>query len=210
MQDSGTVHARRRGLSLSLKLVLLAVLAVVCVFAVKYGRRCAVLDNFGVVVQGQIYRSGQPLPWQIERLIRERRLRTVLNTREPEAAAWLMRTEQKVCDRHGVRMVRIMMPGDGRGTYAQYDEALAILRTPTNLPALVHCARGAYRSGAVVAAYRVLVQGRSEDEAVREMRDYRARTRDHVLVPYLREYFRSRREGEEHGSAETAAGKAGE
>jgi protein-tyrosine phosphatase len=57
---------------------------------------------------------------------------------------------------------------------------------------LVHCARGSYRSGAVIASYRVLVQGWSEEDAIREMAKYRAHTNGHVLIPYLHEYFRSR------------------
>ena len=162
------------------------------VLAVRWVRPWMVLDNFGVVEPGKIYRSGQPKPYQLEKLIREYDIRTVLNTREPEVREPLIRGEQEICDRTGARMVRIQMPGDGRGTYEQYDEAVALLRDPTNLPALVHCARGSYRTGAVIASYRVLAQGWSEADAIREMAKYRAHTNGHVLIPYLREYFRSR------------------
>ena len=172
--------------------IVVVFLIAAAVLAVKWARPWVVLDNFGVVEPGKIYRSGQPKPYQLENLIREYGIRTVINTREPEVRESLIRGEQKICDRTGARMVRIRMPGDGRGTYEQYDEAVALLRDPTNLPALVHCARGSYRSGAVIASYRVLVQGWSEDDAIREMAKYRAHTANHVLIPYLREYFRSR------------------
>jgi protein tyrosine/serine phosphatase len=168
------------------------VLIAAVVLGVKHIRPWVVLDNFGVVVPGKIYRSGQPKPYQLETLIRKYGIRTVINTREPEVRESLIRGEQEICDRTGARLVRIRMPGDGRGTYEQYEEAVALLRDPTNLPALVHCARGSYRSGAVIASYRALAQGWSEDDAIREMAKYRARTDDHVLIPYLREYFRSR------------------
>ena len=169
-----------------------AVVIVAVVLAVKLARPWIALDNFGVVEPGKIYRSGQPKPYQLENLIRKYGIRTVINTRELEVRESLIRSEQEICDRAGARMVRIRMPGDGRGTYEQYDEAVALLRDPTNLPALVHCARGSYRSGAVIASYRVLVQGWSEDDAIREMAKYRADTDNHVLIPHLREYFRSR------------------
>jgi protein tyrosine/serine phosphatase len=162
------------------------------VLAVQWAKSWIALDNFGVVEPGKLYRSGQPKPYQLEKLIREYDIRTVINTREPEVRESLIRGEQEICDRTGARMVRIRMPGDGRGTYEQYDEAVALLRDPTNLPALVHCARGSYRTGAVIASYRVLVQGWSEIDAIREMAKYRAHTNGHVLIPYLREYFRSR------------------
>lgn len=171
-------------------LVLLAVAVVVP--AVKYGRRLVRLDNFGVVEEGRIYRSGQPMPWQIEDVARTRGLRTVISAREPETPPWMVRWEEEACARADVRLVRFEMPGDGRGTFEQYDEALAILREPTNLPALVHCARGSYRTGAIIASYRVLDQGWSEDDAFREMDEFRADKKDRVLVPHLKEYFRSR------------------
>ena len=173
-----------------------AIVAVVLIAAVavgfKYARHWIFLDNFGVVEAGRIYRSGQPKPHQLEGLIRKYGIRTVINTREPDAPEAVIRDEEDICARNGVRMVRFMMPGDGRGTYEQYDEAVAILRNPTNLPALVHCARGSYRSGAVIASYRVLAQGWSEADAFREMAEYRAHTDGHTLVPHLQEYFRSR------------------
>jgi protein tyrosine/serine phosphatase len=173
-----------------------ALAALLVLVGVKYGKRLVVLHNFGVVEEGRVYRAGQPMPYQLKRLIRTYGIRTVVNTREPEAWAWLMKEEQTICEREGVRMVRIPMPGDGLGTYEQFDEALAILANPTNLPALVHCARGSYRTGAVIAGYRVLVEGWTEQDAVVEMKRYGARRSDHVLVPYIDNYFRSRLAGE--------------
>ena len=173
--------------------VVYLLVAVVVVVAGKYLRKLVFLDNFGETVEGQIYRSGQLLPYQLDALIRDRGIKTVLNTREPDARPDIISREQEVCDRHGVRMVRLPMPGDGMGTYEQYDEAVRILAEPTNLPVLVHCARGSYRTGAIIASYRVLVQGWPEEDAVREMYEYRARLDHHRLLPYLLEYFRQRR-----------------
>jgi len=51
-------------------------------------------------------------------------------------------------------------------------EILAFLRIatdPTRQPVLVHCQHGADRTGVMVAAYRVVVQGWSKDDAIREM-----------------------------------------
>ena len=177
----------------AISLVLIAGIAL----GVKYIRPWVALDNFGMVEPGKIYRSGQPTPHQLENLIREYGIRTVINTREPEVRESLIRAEQEICDRTGARLIRLPMPGDGRGTYEQYDQAVALLRNPTNWPALVHCARGSYRTGAVIASYRVFAQGWSEEDAIREMARHRARTNGHALIPHLREYFRSRLRREE-------------
>src|SRR5260221_1256182 len=48
-------------------------------------------------------------------------------------------------------------------------EALRILSDPANRPLVVHCQHGADRTGALMALYRVVVQGWSKDDAIREM-----------------------------------------
>lgn len=180
-----------------LRLPSLVLMAVVLALAAKYGQRLIGLPNFSVVEEGRIYRSGQPSLYQLEKLIRTRSLRTVVNLREPEAPAGLMRAEQALCDGAGVRMVRIPMSDDGLGTYDQYDAAVALLADPTNLPALVHCERGIHRTGGTVAAYRVLVQGWTEEDALSELVDQRGRS----VAAHLQDYLRSRRRRPAEGPA---------
>lgn len=48
-------------------------------------------------------------------------------------------------------------------------EALRIMAAPQNRPLLIHCRQGADRTGALVALYRVLIQGWSPDKAVLKM-----------------------------------------
>jgi len=48
-------------------------------------------------------------------------------------------------------------------------EALRILTDPSNRPLLVHCQHGADRTGAIVALYRIVVQGWSKEAAINEM-----------------------------------------
>ncbi|MBS0224903.1 MAG: tyrosine-protein phosphatase [Proteobacteria bacterium] len=52
------------------------------------------------------------------------------------------------------------------------DEILAFLRIaddPAKQPVLVHCQHGADRTGVMIAAYRVVVQEWSKEDAIREM-----------------------------------------
>lgn len=46
---------------------------------------------------------------------------------------------------------------------------LQIVTDPKRTPVLVHCQHGSDRTGAMTAAYRIVVQGWSREEAVREM-----------------------------------------
>jgi hypothetical protein len=47
--------------------------------------------------------------------------------------------------------------------------ALRIMADPGNRPLLIHCQHGADRTGAMVALYRVVVQGWTKADAIREM-----------------------------------------
>jgi protein tyrosine/serine phosphatase len=159
------------------------------VLGIKEGRHYVFVDNFDVVEEGVLYRTGQPKPYQLARLIEEYGIKTVINTREEHAPEELMAKEQAVCEAAGTLMVRMSMPGDGRGTYAQYQEALALLDDPERLPVLVHCARGTHRTGAIVGSYRVLRQGWEPAAAVEEMTNYRFKPEDHALVPHLEQFW---------------------
>ena len=50
-------------------------------------------------------------------------------------------------------------------------EALKLMTSPAEQPCLVHCLHGADRTGIICAAYRMVVQGWSKEEALREMRE---------------------------------------
>jgi protein tyrosine phosphatase (PTP) superfamily phosphohydrolase (DUF442 family) len=48
-------------------------------------------------------------------------------------------------------------------------EALRVMSDPANRPIMIHCQHGADRTGALVALYRVVVQGWTKEKAVEEM-----------------------------------------
>jgi protein tyrosine phosphatase (PTP) superfamily phosphohydrolase (DUF442 family) len=50
---------------------------------------------------------------------------------------------------------------------------LKLVQDPANQPVLVHCKHGADRTGTMVAAYRIVVQGWSKEAALAEMREDR-------------------------------------
>jgi tyrosine-protein phosphatase SIW14 len=136
------------------------------------------------VVPG-IYRSAQPDAAAL-RAARERGVRTVVVLRsevpEPErsAAAAL-----------GLEVVHVPMDGTKMPSIEEVDRALEVVLDPSKRPVLVHCAHGEERTGAVVAAYRVVVEGwepaAAEKEAIEHgfgfdgLEGFLVRYRDHRL-----------------------------
>ncbi len=73
-------------------------------------------------------------------------------------------------------------------TDAQVEEFLRTMQKAEK-PVFVHCTLGADRTGAMVAAYRLVVQGWSKEDALREMteEDIQIGLFCHGLVAYVRE-----------------------
>jgi len=117
------------------------------------------LGNFGVVDPG-LFRSAQPTAEGF-REAKRRGVKTVVDLRSTHGDAALL---------EGLDLAYVRLPmhewsvGD-----ADVAAFLKIVADPANRPVLVHCASGENRTGALVAAYRVVEQGWSKADAVREM-----------------------------------------
>jgi tyrosine-protein phosphatase SIW14 len=138
------------------------------------------IKNFRVVQDRVLYRSAQLTPLGLERVIHDYGIKTVISFRyaEPEKGeleppdAW----EEPLCARLGVNYVRIKpdiwvsldggpIPADK--TVAQF---LSIVKDPTKQPVLVHCFRGAHRTGSYCALFRMDCQGWNNADAIAEMK----------------------------------------
>jgi len=133
--------------------------------------------NFHVVDEGKLYRCGQLTPTTLGKVIDDHGIKTVVSFRPREALdsdVW----EEDFCAKRGVRHVRVKprawhAAGDGVGppeavlTVADF---LAVVTDPANQPALVHCVRGAHRTGTQCAFYRMEVQGWSPEDTIAEMK----------------------------------------
>ncbi|MBI4346397.1 MAG: tyrosine-protein phosphatase, partial [Elusimicrobia bacterium] len=110
------------------------------------------LPRFGEVAPG-VLRSGQPNRAGLGTLA-ERGVKTVLSLRR-----WVVRGEREETARLKMAHASVAMSGWKFPTFRQVDRALAVLTDPSRQPVLVHCAFGKDRTGTVVAAYRVVVEG---------------------------------------------------
>ena len=117
------------------------------------------LHNFHQV-SGELYRGAQPDRHgflELERL----GIKTVVNLR-------LTSSDKKLLA--GTSLIPVDVPAEPWDL--EEPDVLAFLRVvgdPARVPVFVHCSHGADRTGAMVAIYRVVIQGWDEEEAIREM-----------------------------------------
>ena len=130
-----------------------------------------------------VYRSAQPDAVTL-RAAREQGLRTVVVLRTKVPAE-----ERSTASELGLDLVHVPMDGSKMPTIEEVDRALAVILEPAKRPVLVHCAHGEERTGAVMAAYRVVVEGWDPADAEAEavglgfgfdgLREFLVRYREH-------------------------------
>jgi protein tyrosine/serine phosphatase len=119
------------------------------------------LPNFHRVTP-TLYRGAQPEDEGFGEL-KKMGIKTVVNLRD-------MSSDRSETEEHGLGYVHI----DQQAWHAEEEELLAFLRVavdPAQHPIFVHCLHGADRTGTSIAAYRIVVQGWTKQEAIREMTD---------------------------------------
>jgi len=181
-------------------LLVLAVILIVVVGPVAFYRHREIHKrNFRVVVDGVLYRSGQLTPAGLDRLIRERGIRTVVSLRKkhPRSDDW----EEAFCAERGVRHVRIVprvWAADEDGDIPAEQavrEFLEVMDNPAHYPVLVHCLAGIHRTGTMVAIFRMEYQGWTLEQALAEMHHcgFEPEEMEQDIATYLRSYTPRRR-----------------
>ncbi len=102
-------------------------------------------------VNDHIYRGAQPTDDGFANL-KKLGIETVVDLREPGDRSAL---EQKVVTAAGMRYVSVPMYGMSTPSNESVQKVLAMLEDASAGPVFVHCKRGADRTGAVIACYRV-------------------------------------------------------
>ena len=83
--------------------------------------------------------------------------------------------------------MRLPLRGDGTGSVNNYAKAIATIveSKRENKAVLVHCAGGTQRTGGVIAVYRLIIQGKTPDYALKEMKRYGWRPRNKAVINYV-------------------------
>jgi tyrosine-protein phosphatase SIW14 len=108
------------------------------------------INNF-IQVDRQVFRGAQPTDEGF-RYLATLGVRVVVDLREHDNRSL---AEQTVVTSAGMRYVNVPMTGMTPPAQAEIKLILSLLEDPAAGPVFVHCKRGADRTGAVVAAYRI-------------------------------------------------------
>ena len=158
--------------------------------AVKYR---FIPKRFGVVVPGEVFRSGQISQHQFAPTIRKHGIDVVIDLNGVDPADVDQAAEIAAYEPLGVEHYRFKLEGNGTGVVENYVKAIATLAEchRAGKAVLVHCHAGTQRTGSVIAAYRVLVLGDSPQAAYAELAQYGWNAdSDQVLLLYLNGHMR--------------------
>lgn len=113
-------------------------------------------------IHGNLYRSAQPSEQGMKNL-KKMGIETIINLRS-------FNSDRKEIGNTGLGYEHIYM----KAWHPERKEVIRFLQIVTNekrSPVLFHCKHGADRTGTMCAMYRIVVQGWTKEEAIREMTD---------------------------------------
>jgi len=144
------------------------------------------VENFGKV-NDHIYRGGQPNVENYRQMVAIG-IKTVVDLRGDSE-----RDSKSLAEEAGLRYINLPLADK---QYPQPDAAerfLEIVTDQSNWPVYVHCAGGRHRTGAMIAVYRITIDGWDIDRTYQEMKDYGFYTRrGHTCYrEYVNDYYRN-------------------
>ncbi len=172
-------------------IILIAALAAI-LLAINHEQVRALRDRFipkrwGVVEEGKIYRSGQLSRHLVREMLQTHKIATVVDLTLDDPTDPHHEAELAAIAELGIERRLCPLVADGTGDVHIYAQAVSEIAAATRQgkPVLVHCAAGTHRTGGVVALYRLLVEGKSPEFTMAEMRKYKY---DPHSSPKLMEY----------------------
>ncbi len=162
--------------------------------------------NFGPVVEGRIYRSGQLSRRMLEKVVADHGIRTIVDLSVSSPPREETERERAASSALGVERHEFSLGGDGTGDPEAYGRALALMADPAHQPLLVHCAAGAQRTGVAVMLYRHVVEDQPIADANRESFRFKRDEDDWKALAYLAEHLDEIRAAYERARAAGGAG----
>jgi protein tyrosine phosphatase (PTP) superfamily phosphohydrolase (DUF442 family) len=122
------------------------------------------LGNFHVVIPGEVFRAAQPSGRDVERMVRQYDLRTVINLRgRGDGMAWY-EDEARACQKLGVSHENLTFSASRLPSRTELNRLIELL-DQAERPLVLHCRQGADRTGLAVAVLQLLQPGSSYREA---------------------------------------------
>jgi protein tyrosine/serine phosphatase len=121
-------------------------------------------DNVHVVESGLAVRSGQLWPAELEMVIADYQIRSIVSLVPAEPEQSWYRDEIAVSSAHGISRYEMPFSAGSELTSEQLRKLVALLREAPK-PVLIHSKSGADRSGLAAAIFQYAIASRSADEA---------------------------------------------
>ena len=118
-------------------------------------------------VDENLYRSAQPLPKQLEKLIQKHNLKSVINLRGDENSN-INKKEKNICDKYGVEFITLNLKSRAVPSKEQINQIYNTLKN-IKYPALIHCKSGSDRTGLVATLYLHLIKNVDLKEALKQL-----------------------------------------
>jgi len=103
-------------------------------------------------VSNNLYRSSQPTPWQLKKIVKEKGIKTVINLRGTKPHSPVYMLEKMACDEIGVKMIDVEIYSRVVPNKEQLKK-LAKAFDEAEYPALMHCKAGVDRTGFAATFY---------------------------------------------------------
>jgi len=146
------------------------------------------LSNVGRV-SPNIFRGAQPLP-EGYKTLKKMGIKTVVNLRSQHG-------EKDTVEAAGMQSIEIPMSVFRSVDIEKVNNIINSMVNPDNQPVYIHCKLGQDRTGVVMSAYRMRVDGWSLSEAEAEMQSFGFNDLWIKLKKFVREYAKSLGEGRE-------------
>jgi protein tyrosine/serine phosphatase len=127
-----------------------------------------ITGNFHSVEKGRVYRSAQLNREELEKVIAENGIRSILNLRGPNPSSSWYDEELEAANKHNVLHYDFALSSRKRVSPEAMRSLIAWMRAAPK-PLLIHCKAGADRTGLVSALYRYAIKGDRAEEAVEEL-----------------------------------------
>jgi protein-tyrosine phosphatase len=127
----------------------------------------ASIPNFAAVTDG-IYRGAAPSEDGLE-LLKKAGVKTIVDLRHYRHD-WLR--EKSNANRLGLTYIHLPMGYARKPMIAELREFIGIVSDPVYQPVYIHCRQGADRTGALIAAYRIIKQNWPVSVTYKEMREH--------------------------------------
>jgi protein tyrosine/serine phosphatase len=125
-------------------------------------------ENVHMVEPGMAYRSAQLLPEELEFVISEHGIRSIVSLTPPEPDEDWYRAEIALSSAHRIAHYDVPIPRGVRLTAKQLQDLVSALREAPK-PVLIHSRSGADRAGLAAAIFQYAIASRPAGEASRQL-----------------------------------------